>query len=81
MAINTSTLASIYEMQGHTEEAIVIYEEMIKRDPNNAEAKSALIRLKTKKHKFSGVNEDKLVLFVNATTQSDYQKLEQWLLG
>lgn len=81
MAIHTSTLASIYEMQGYNEEAIVIYEELLKKDPHNQEAKLALIRLKTKKHHFSGVNQDKLALFVNAKTQSDYQKLEQWLLG
>lgn len=80
MSINTSTLASIYEMQGHTEEAILIYEELLKKSPHDERSKRALVRLKTKKHNFSGVNRDKLELFVSARTQRDYQKLEQWLL-
>ncbi|WP_299328078.1 tetratricopeptide repeat protein [uncultured Helicobacter sp.] len=81
MSINTSTLAGIYEMQGHTEEAIIIYEELLKQNPHDERFKRALVRLKTKKHNFHGVNRDKLELFVNASTQRDYQKLEQWLLS
>ena len=80
MAFKTNTLASIYEIQGYKEEAMMIYEEILAKDPKNMEASAALVRLKTQKHNFSGVNRDKLELFVNARTASDYQKLEKWLL-
>lgn len=81
MSINTNMLASIYEMQGHKEEAMVIYEEILHKDPKNKQAHTALMRLKTQKHNFSVSNHDKLELFINATTQKEYQKLEQWLLS
>ncbi|OBV28757.1 hypothetical protein BKN38_08185 [Helicobacter sp. CLO-3] len=81
MSINTSTLASIYEIQGHKEEAIMIYEEILRKEPKNKEARAALVRLKTQKHNFSGLNRDKLELFVYAKTKQDYQKLEQWLMS
>ena len=81
MSINTNMLASIYEMQGHKEEAMVIYEEILHKDPKNKQAHTALMRKKKQKHNFSVSNHDKLELFINATTQKEYQKLEQWLLS
>ena len=38
----TLTLASIYELQGFKEEALTIYEEILKKDPENFEAKQDL---------------------------------------
>ncbi len=81
MSINTTILASIYEIQGYKQEAMLIYEEILRKDPNNNEAKAALTRLKMQKYEFLGVNTDKLQLFVNAHTQKEYQKLEEWLLS
>jgi len=79
MVIKTSMLAHIYEIQGYKDEAITIYKEVLKNNPNNKEAQESLIRLKTQQHKFSGANRDKLALFVNAKNNLDYQQLEEWL--
>ncbi|NPA81223.1 MAG: tetratricopeptide repeat protein, partial [Epsilonproteobacteria bacterium] len=43
--MKTLTLASIYELQGLKEEALEIYKEILKNDPDNQEAKIAVKRL------------------------------------
>ena len=47
MSVKTSTLAHIYEIQGHKQEAIVIYEEILRKNPNDKQARSSIVRLKT----------------------------------
>ena len=47
--IKTTTLASVYEAQGLREDALKIYEEILKNDPTNKEAKDGIKRLKKTK--------------------------------
>ncbi|MCE3039037.1 tetratricopeptide repeat protein [Helicobacter anatolicus] len=76
----TLTLASIYELQGYKDEALVIYQEILKKDPENFEAKQALKRLKVHK-KFGGVNEAAKKMFINASSSSEELKnFERWLM-
>ena len=56
--IKTATLGAVYESQGLKEEAIQIYKDILKNDPNNTEAKEALQRLKGKKKKFDKANSE-----------------------
>ncbi len=80
MSVKTSTLAHIYEIQGYKQEALVIYEEILRKNPDDKEARLALVRLKNQQHRISKVNQDKLELFINAKTDEDYHQLEEWLI-
>ncbi|GAD19244.1 tetratricopeptide repeat protein [Helicobacter fennelliae] len=79
MSVKTSTLAHIYEIQGHKQEAIVIYEEILRKNPNDKQARSSIVRLKTDQCKFTGLNKEKFLLFVNAQSDEDYLQFEEWL--
>lgn len=77
---NTLTLASIYELQGYKDEALVIYQDILKKNPDNFEAQQALKRLKINK-KFGGVNEAAKKMFMNASSNSEELKnFERWLM-
>ena len=79
MSVKTSTLAHIYEIQGHKQEAIVIYEEILRKNPNDKQARSSIVHLKTDQCKFTGLNKEKFLLFVNAQSDEDYLQFEEWL--
>ena len=53
----TITEALIYENQGLRDEALEIYKNILKHDPNNQEARSAISRLSGLKRKNSETNE------------------------
>lgn len=74
----TLTLASIYELQGHDDDALKIYNEILENDPSNKEALLSIKRLKAPKIDHDA-REDLLKLFVNASTLSDMRNLEEWL--
>lgn len=77
----TLTLASIYEFQGFKEEALSIYEEVLKREPNNFEAKQAILRLKKNKHqKAKEVNQKAKNFFINAQNNTELKTFERWLM-
>lgn len=76
----TLTLASIYELQGFKDEALLIYEEILKREPNNFEAKQALTRLKKQSKAFNGVNTKAKMFFVNAKSNEELKTFERWLM-
>ena len=52
----TITEALIYENQGLRDEALEIYKNILKHDPNNQEARSAIRRLSGLKRKNSETN-------------------------
>jgi tetratricopeptide (TPR) repeat protein len=54
--MQTLTLANIYELQGLKEEALEIYKEVLRRDPQNSDAKIAIRRLSGMRRKFLNVN-------------------------
>jgi uncharacterized protein HemY len=74
--IKTKTYAQILEMQGFKEEALAIYEELLKENEDE-EIKEAIKRLK-KKNQFEGVNFEKLKEFDNINEENRYT-FEIWL--
>lgn len=78
--MQTLTLASLYELQGHKDEALEIYKEILKKDPNNTEVKIAIRRLSGVKRKFSGVNKEMLDFFVKMDSEVEFLEFERWLL-
>ena len=78
--MQTLTLANIYELQGLKEEALEIYKEILKKDPNNSEAKIAIRRLSGMRKKFLNVNTQMKEYFLKMDTEVEYKEFERWLL-
>lgn len=77
--MNTLTLASIYELQGHKKEALEIYKEILKKDPQNHDAKIAIKRLSGMRKKYTGVNEEKKAEFIKMENRDEFIQFERWL--
>ena len=77
--MQTLTLANIYELQGLKEEALEIYQEILKKDPNNADAKIAIRRLSGMRKKFLGCNEQMKEFFINMDDPVEFNEFERWL--
>ncbi|MDX1295697.1 MAG: tetratricopeptide repeat protein [Sulfurimonadaceae bacterium] len=78
--MQTLTLANIYELQGLKDEALEIYKEILKKEPNNAEAKIAIRRLSGMRRKYLGVNKEMKEFFVQMEDQVEFIEFERWLL-
>ena len=78
--MQTLTLANIYELQGLKEEALEIYKEILKKDPNNSEAKIAIRRLSGMRKKFLNVNTQMKEYFLKMETEVEFKEFERWLL-
>jgi len=78
--MQTLTLANIYELQGLKEEALEIYKDVLKKDPNNSDAKIAIRRLSGMRRKFLGVNQQMKEFFVTMDESVEYNEFERWLL-
>ena len=78
--MQTLTLANIYELQGLKEEALEIYKEILKKDPNNAEAKIAVRRLSGMRKKFLSVNSEMKDFFIHMEDGVEFNEFERWLL-
>ena len=78
--MKTLTLASIYELQGLKDEALEIYRDILKRDPQNKEAKIAIKRLSGIRKNFEGVNEEMKEFFINMDSKVEFLEFERWLL-
>ena len=70
--MSTVTLAKIYEKQGHLADALEIYEEHLKRDPDNHELRDAVRRLKR-------INTKALKYFMGMHKKEQFEKFERWL--
>jgi tetratricopeptide (TPR) repeat protein len=77
--MKTVMLANIYELQGLKEEALEIYKEILKKDPNNAEAKVAIRRLSGMRKKFLGVDESMKDFFIKMEDEVEFNEFERWL--
>jgi hypothetical protein len=77
--VKTLTLAQIYELQGLKEEALEIYHEILKEEPDNQEAQSAIQRLSGVRQHFEGVNEDMKQFFIEMENDDEFKQFEQWL--
>ena len=78
--MKTLTLASIYELQGLKDEALEIYKEILKANPNNKEAKIAIKRLSGIRKSFDGVNEEMKKFFIEMNSEIEFREFERWLL-
>jgi len=78
--MQTLTLANIYELQGLKEEALGIYKEVLKKDPQNSDAKIAIRRLSGMRKKFLNVNTQMKDFFLKMDTEVEYNEFERWLL-
>jgi tetratricopeptide (TPR) repeat protein len=77
--MNTLTLASVYELQGLKEEALEIYKEILKKEPNNKEAKVAIRRLCGIRKKYLGVNEEMKTFFITMDSDVEFMEFERWM--
>ena len=77
--MKTITLAQIYEMQGLKEDALQIYQEILKNDPNNSEARAAIRRLSGIHRRFTGVNEAMKKFFITMEDEEEFAQFEEWL--
>jgi len=78
--MQTLTLANIYELQGLKEEALDIYKEVLKKNPQNSDAKIAIRRLSGMRKKFLNVNSQMKEFFLKMDTEVEYNEFERWLL-
>ena len=78
--MQTLTLANIYEYQGLKEEALEIYKEILKKDPNNTQAKIAVRRLSGMRKKFLSVNSEMKEFFIQMEDRVEFNEFERWLL-
>jgi len=78
--MQTLTLANIYELQGLKEEALDIYKEVLKKDPQNSDAKIAIRRLSGMRKKFLNVNPQMKEFFLKMDSNVEFNEFERWLL-
>jgi len=78
--MKTLTLANIYELQGLKEEALDIYKAVLKKDPNNSDAKIAIRRLSGMRKKFLNVNQEMKDYFLKMENEVEFNEFERWLL-
>ena len=78
----TITEALIYENQGLRDEALEVYKNILMRDPNNQEARSAIRRLSGLKRKNGETNEQMLEVYLNLKENDDagIREFKRWLI-
>ena len=75
IVVASATMAELYLKQGHPDKAIEVYEELLKKDPNNATARKKLIELKEKAAVDSfGVSPNKVAPTLAALPKMDKPK-------
>jgi tetratricopeptide (TPR) repeat protein len=79
MQQNNSIYAQILESQGFVKEALDIYEQLLKKNPNNKEINESIHRLKNSRKKFENVDIKKRDFFINMKSEKDFIKFEEWL--
>lgn len=81
MSLKSLTLASILEFQGHKEDALAMYRDILKEEPSNREAQAAIRRLSGMRKRYTGVNTQMKDYFINMTQEEEIKEFERWLLG
>lgn len=77
---NTVTEASIYEAQGLKDEALEIYKNILKEDPNNQNAIDAVRRLSGFRSKHQDLNTQMLDFFINMKSDEEINEFKRWLI-
>jgi hypothetical protein len=78
--MKTLTLASIYELQGLKDEALLIYKDLLKKNPENKDAKIAIRRLSGIRKKYLHVNEEMKNFFIAMDSEVEFLEFERWLV-
>jgi len=78
--MKTLTLASIYELQGLKNEALEIYKELLRENPDNKEAKISIKRLSGIHRKYRGVDEEMKKFFLDMNSEVEFLEFERWLV-
>jgi superfamily II RNA helicase len=73
------TYAQILESQGFFKEAFVIYQNLLRKNPQDKELKVALKRLKKIRTKFNGTNNNIKEIFINMD-ENRFSEFEEWLI-
>lgn len=78
----TITEALIYENQGLRDEALEVYKNILKNDPSNQEARSAIRRLSGLKRKDGETNEQMLEFYLNLkeSDAAGIREFKRWLI-
>ncbi|ANE32544.1 Uncharacterised protein [Campylobacter hyointestinalis] len=77
---NTITEALIYENQGLRDDALEVYKNILKADPTNKEAGSAIRRLSGLRRKNTQANSQMLEFFINLKTEEEIREFKRWLV-
>ena len=77
---DTITEALIYEAQGLKDDALIVYKNILKREPANAAAIAAIRRLSGLSRKKTGVNEQMRDFFVKMKTDEEITGFKRWLI-
>lgn len=80
MAANTITEALIYEAQGLKDDALLIYKNILKSEPDNAEAMSAIRRLSGLRKRNPDLNDQMRDFFVKMKTNQEINEFKRWLI-
>ncbi|AQW81158.1 hypothetical protein CPIN17260_0856 [Campylobacter pinnipediorum subsp. pinnipediorum] len=78
--LNTITKALIYESQGLKDDALEVYKNILKADPNNKEAISAIRRLSGIRRSIKIKNEQMKDFFVDMSTPEEINEFKRWLI-
>jgi len=80
MKLKTLTMASLLEFQGHKDDALEMYKDILKANPKNKEALSAIRRLSGIHKKYKGVNTEMKEKFVKMANETEFLEFERWLI-
>ncbi|AJC84930.1 hypothetical protein [Campylobacter peloridis] len=76
----TVTEASIYEAQGLKKEALEIYKNILKQDPQNKNAIDAIRRLSGLRSNHENLNYEMLDFFVHMKSEEEINEFKRWLI-
>ena len=77
--MKTLTLATIHESQGHSQDALEIYQDILADDPENEAAILGLKRLTRTRRVFFGVNQKRKFFFTRMEKKEQFLQFERWL--
>lgn len=78
--MHTVTEASIYEAQGLKSEALEIYKNILKKDPQNANAIDGVRRLSGLRSQHKDLNTEMLDFFINMQSDDEINEFKRWLI-
>ncbi|QCD52774.1 hypothetical protein [Campylobacter sp. RM16192] len=77
---NTITEALIYEAQGLQDDALLVYRNILKIEPGNKEAVSAIRRLSGLRKRDPNLNEQMRDFFINMKSDEEIIEFKRWLI-